>query len=363
MPGLDGGVAVSVSRYPFDPFPRGWYQAAFAHDLAPGDVLPLRMLGRDLVLWRDSAGAPHVFDAFCAHLGAHLGYGGRVEGNDLRCPFHAWKYDGSGACVEIPYSAKGLGRARVRSHPVMERNGMLLWWWDPQAGEPDWEVPEVAEWADPRWSDGYVHTHCWTIHSRWREIAENGVDLTHFHYLHGVAALPELDGYRAAGPVWRSRTRHRFDTPVGQRPGSFDFELHGPGLGWQRFTIDGVAEVLFAISISQIDADVVTNRFSFMVPKHPAGSIAAKMTDRLVQEIIDQVNDDVPIWEHKVIKDPPMLARGDGPIMAFRRWTQQFTASTDAATGAVTSDSEQGSALVAGSAAMSGGSGVSAGPR
>ncbi|MDN5854047.1 MAG: aromatic ring-hydroxylating dioxygenase subunit alpha [Actinomycetia bacterium] len=350
-----------------DPFPRGWYQAAFAQDLAPGEVRPLRMLGQDLVLWRDTAGAPHVFDAFCAHLGAHLGYGGRVEGNVLRCPFHAWKYDGAGDCVEIPYSAKGLGRARVRSHPVMERNGMLLWWWDPQAREPDWEVPEIAEWADPEWSDGYVRTHCWTIRSKWREIAENGVDMTHFHYLHGVAAQPELDGYHTDGPVWRSRTTHRFDTPLGQRPGSFQFELHGPGVGWQRFTIDGVAEVLFAISISQIDVDFVTNRFSFLVPRQPLGSRAAQMTERLVQEIIDQVTDDVPIWEHKMIKDPPMLARGDGPIMAFRRWTQQFAASTGspagADRGAPVTGSEPSGALAAGSAAMSGGSGASASPR
>ena len=42
-------------------------------------------------------------DAFCPHLGAHLGYGGLVEESTIRCPFHAWRFDGTGACVEVPY--------------------------------------------------------------------------------------------------------------------------------------------------------------------------------------------------------------------------------------------------------------------
>jgi len=86
-------------------------------------------------------------------------------------------------------------------------------------------------------------------------------------------------------------------------------------------------EVVFAINITQIDEDHVTNRFSFLVRKEPLRADVHDMSDRLVQEILDQVSDDVPIWEHKIIKDPPRLARGDGPIMAFRKWTQQFSAS------------------------------------
>jgi 3-ketosteroid 9alpha-monooxygenase subunit A len=315
-----------VTLHPLDPFPFGWYQAAFTQELARGDVRALRLLGRDFVLWRDEDGEAHVMDAFCAHLGAHLGYGGRVEGRELRCPFHAWSYDGSGECVKIPYSHKRHKLARVRSYPVCERNGMVLLWWHPQAGEPLWQAPQIPEWADGAWSDGYVRTHCWSIRSKWREIAENGIDMTHFYYLHGVAALPQLERFQAEGHVWHSLIGHRFNTPLGERPGSFELFLHGPGLAWQRFVIDGVAEVVFAINISQIDEDVVSNRFSFLVPKQPIRADLPEMSERLIQEIIDQVTEDVPIWENKIIKDPPRLARGDGPIMAFRKWTEQFSA-------------------------------------
>ena len=65
-------------------------------EIKPGAVRPLKVFGRDLVLFRTTDGAATVLDAHCAHLGAHLGVGGRVEGNTIVCPFHAWAYDGSG---------------------------------------------------------------------------------------------------------------------------------------------------------------------------------------------------------------------------------------------------------------------------
>lgn len=309
-----------------DPFPQGWYLAALGSDLAPGAVVPVKALGQDLVLWRDEAGAPHVFDAYCAHLGAHLGHGGRVVDGTLRCPFHAWRYDATGQCVEIPYADRGLGRAKVRSHPVLERNGMVLWWWDPDGGPPRWDIPRLAEWEDPGWRRGFQHSHVWQVRTLWREIAENGVDLTHFHYLHGVAELPDLGNVDPNGPVWRSRVLHTFDSPKGRRPGRFDLEFHGPGVGWQRFVIDDVAEVLFTINLTPIDEHSVSLRFSFLLPD--SDDRQRELNEKLVAEIIRQVSDDVPIWENKIIKDPPMLARGDGPIAAFRRWSAQFSAAS-----------------------------------
>ncbi|MHB8671400.1 MAG: Rieske 2Fe-2S domain-containing protein, partial [Acidimicrobiales bacterium] len=77
-------------RFPF-PIPFGWFHVAYPDEIPPGQVLPLRYFARDLVIWRDSGGAPHLMDAFCPHLGAHLGHGGTVDGAELVCPFHAWR--------------------------------------------------------------------------------------------------------------------------------------------------------------------------------------------------------------------------------------------------------------------------------
>ena len=73
-----------MSRYPF-PVPFGWYQVAWAADLAPGEVRPLYYFGRDLALWRDTEGHAHLQDAICPHLGGHLGLGAMVGRTNARC--------------------------------------------------------------------------------------------------------------------------------------------------------------------------------------------------------------------------------------------------------------------------------------
>ena len=71
-------------RYPFSPFPNGWFQIAYSDELQPGDVIPVHAVGKHLVLFRTESGAPNVLDAYCPHLGAHLGYGGLIEGEVIR---------------------------------------------------------------------------------------------------------------------------------------------------------------------------------------------------------------------------------------------------------------------------------------
>ena len=64
--------------FPYPAFPNGWHGIAFSSDIAPGKAQAVRMLGRDFVAFRTEAGEAHVLDAYCPHLGAHLGHGGRV---------------------------------------------------------------------------------------------------------------------------------------------------------------------------------------------------------------------------------------------------------------------------------------------
>jgi len=106
---------------------------------------PLYYFGRHLVGWRDLEGTAHVHDAFCAHLGAHLGHGGSVDGCELVCPFHGWRYDVDGVNTAIPYSDRLNRKARLRTYPVVERNGVVLAWYHPDDEAPQWEIPEVPE--------------------------------------------------------------------------------------------------------------------------------------------------------------------------------------------------------------------------
>ena len=111
---------MSSARFPF-PIPSGWFRVAFEDEIEPGSVRALRYFGRDLVLVCPEQGEPRVFDAYCPHLGAHLGFGGTVEGESLRCPFHGWRFDMQGPCIEVPYARRVPAQAALRGWPTRVR--------------------------------------------------------------------------------------------------------------------------------------------------------------------------------------------------------------------------------------------------
>ena len=102
----DSGIRKPEGRFPFPAYPNGWFRVAYADEIARGQLKGLHYFGQDLVAFRDEEGEAHVLDAHCPHLGAHLAVGGRVEGRGIRCPFHAWLWDGEGRCLDIPYAKR-----------------------------------------------------------------------------------------------------------------------------------------------------------------------------------------------------------------------------------------------------------------
>lgn len=122
----------------------GWYWLLRSSALRRGRVVPLRLLGRDLAVYRGADGRVVALDAYCAHMGAHLAEG-RVEGNALRCFFHRWRYEADGRCSEVPcLDGEPRPGMCVRSWPTAERYGMI-WLWSGDA--PQHELPEVPELA------------------------------------------------------------------------------------------------------------------------------------------------------------------------------------------------------------------------
>lgn len=122
----------------------GWYWLARSSEIRRGRVVPLRLLGRDLAVYRGVDGRIVALDAYCAHMGAHLAEG-YVEGNALRCFFHRWRYEADGRCSDIPcFDGAPTLRMRMRSWPTAERYGMV-WLWTGET--PAHDLPEVPELA------------------------------------------------------------------------------------------------------------------------------------------------------------------------------------------------------------------------
>ena len=93
--------------------------------MAQRPVKAVRVLGQDLVLFRDASGRWGLLDRDCPHRGADLSFG-RHEGDGLRCPFHGWKFDATGRCLETPAEPAGsklCERVQQRSYPVIEKSG------------------------------------------------------------------------------------------------------------------------------------------------------------------------------------------------------------------------------------------------
>jgi nitrite reductase/ring-hydroxylating ferredoxin subunit len=135
----------------------GWFPVGYSRELPAGGVEPIEHFGREMVLYRGEDGEAHVLDAHCRHLGAHLGYGGRVEGSAIRCPFHAWRWSAGGECDEIPYAPKIPAGATLRSWPVAEANELIFVWHGPPGTSPEDEIPRL----DPDGLQAILATRRW----------------------------------------------------------------------------------------------------------------------------------------------------------------------------------------------------------
>src|SRR4051812_37424318 len=120
-----------MKDWPYTVHVTGWYMVDWTDNLAAGEVKPLRYFDEDLVLWRGAdGGAAQVMNATCPHLGAHIGHGGKVCGDDVVCPFHGWRWNRDGRNTFIPPNEKGNPRVRLRIWPTREIDGIILVWHD-----------------------------------------------------------------------------------------------------------------------------------------------------------------------------------------------------------------------------------------
>lgn len=335
LPLLD---AAEGPRYPFAPFPRGWYAVAFSEEIRPGELRTVRFLGRELVLWRASSGAAFATDPVCPHLGAHFGEGGEVVGDTLRCPMHHFCFDGEGACVATPYGTRPPPAARAKMLPLIERAGMLFAKHDPDGVAADWALPPLADdaWGPSTRLRFDMHTHV-------QDIAENTVDVGHFGPTHGYSGVELLEPVRTEPNLLvsryaLSRSANIYGRAAAKIRVDLTINLHGLGL----YVIDGVTEpgnvrtrtvfaatperegeVAFRIRmwVKDIGDSRKVNGVMGLVPEWAHRRFVLEMS-RL--GVWNDVGQDVRILNRKRYVERPALALGDGRFPQFRAWARQF---------------------------------------
>jgi phenylpropionate dioxygenase-like ring-hydroxylating dioxygenase large terminal subunit len=300
--------------------PNGWYAVAFSRDIGPGEVKRIRYFEHELVLFRTRSGKARVLSAYCPHLGAHLGEGGRVMGETVRCPFHGWQYDGeSGDCVTIPYCKRIPAKARVRAWHVVERNHMIFCWYHLEDKPPEWDVPQVdlfedEGWIEPRHFEVTIPVHL-------QDMAENNLDPVHFQFVHSMTDVPpsevELfdDGRRMRAVSYSSQ-----DTPVG----TFDMELIREtwNMGLNSVESRGIPTcgLYMFTSTSPIDRETTISRWLLTCTRNMADLAG----EEWIANITKGVMDDWRIWANKVHLPDPVLCEDDKLLAEFRRWVKQF---------------------------------------
>jgi phenylpropionate dioxygenase-like ring-hydroxylating dioxygenase large terminal subunit len=199
-----------------------WHPVAFAGEVADRPV-HADLLGEPLVVWRGAGGALRAMSDLCVHRGTALSLGS-VQGDELVCAYHGWRYGADGRCVAIPQKedpAAVPAKARIQAFRTQERYG-LIW---VALAEPRWPLPEVPELENGEWTVVPAGPYRWRCDAA-RQV-ENFTDFGHFPWVHpGLLGDPE----RPVVPSHQVRTDGhvlRYEIVRPEAPNSDDFPVFG----------------------------------------------------------------------------------------------------------------------------------------
>jgi 3-ketosteroid 9alpha-monooxygenase subunit A len=319
-------------------FARGWHCLGLASAYRDGRPHGVEAFGGKLVIWAGADGELHALDSYCRHMGGDLSRG-EVVGDVVACPFHSWRWGGDGKCKEIPYARRVPPRARTKAWPVLERNGHVFVWHDPEGNPPpdDVTIPEFegygsGEWTDWTWDEILVES------SHSREIVDNMVDMAHFFYIH--KGLPTyfknvFEGHLAT-QYYAGTSHEEAATGAPIDVGQFDGQsttstatYFGPS-----YLVDWLENSYGSMTVSSIlitthypvSANSFRLQYGMIVKRIPGlddktmADVARKMTAMIGEGFLG----DVEIWKHKTRIDNPLLCEDDGPVYQLRRWYEQF---------------------------------------
>lgn len=317
--------------------PSGWFRIATTGELPSRGVRVFKINGREVVAYRDEQGAIAVVDPICPHLGAHLGYGGRVVDGALRCPFHGLRFDRGGKCIGSEYPGNPKVNLCLRTWPVREQLGCIFVYAGRGSVAPTWQLPEYETngWTNPI-------TKVLLLKGHVQDIAENAVDFGHFASVHDYSDLEDTT-LRIDGPRLYSKfgfTRENPFFPLRDVRSIFDTEVHGLGLSVTDLRVPSLGvhyrvlltatqldeqNMSFGVGVSSVypPAFVPKSMHALPLPWRLATYAQMRVIHRYV---IKDVLEDKEIWEHRVPIESPALIPGDGPIAKFRRWARQFYA-------------------------------------
>ena len=328
------GLSEFGTRYPFHPYPTGWFAAEFSDELAPKQVKAIKYFGRDLVLFRTEEGKAVVADAHCPHLGAHLGHDSKVEGDNIICPFHAWGFNSAGKCVHVPYTKLIPPRAKLNVWPVVEQSGIIWFWHDLDGRPPLFDMPVFDEYLRlPNTGFERMHDDFGGPHPQ--DIMENAVDFGHFPGVHSTGRAMsngplKINGHSFLSPIKVQPPGH--EDPNDDTPAmSFvDAEVIGGGFVRIRSSSPMLPDLdtITFVSGTPVNEQLTHYRVKTYLEKGPNCPFTDEQIADIDRQTVERTRfeqySDGKIWPFKAYVDRPMLSNVDGPFNAYREWYAQY---------------------------------------
>ena len=201
-----------------------WIPALMSGELAGPDAAPLRvrLLGEDLIAFRATSGAVGLIQNACPHRGASMFFG-RNEEEGLRCVYHGWKFDVTGACVDMPSEpaeSNFRNKVRTKAYPCVERNGIIWTYMGPEAALPS--LPDIESnliEAEPgiEYPIRKVVRQC-----NWVQALEGDIDTSHFGFLHrNLKAQPQAGSFMYYMEHDRAPRYNIVETEIGTTYGAY----------------------------------------------------------------------------------------------------------------------------------------------
>lgn len=181
---------------------RHWLPVCMSEEVGDPDGTPVRarLLGEDLVVFRDTSGRLGVLAEHCPHRNASLSFGRNEEGG-LRCLYHGWKFDVEGRLVDMSSEPPGSAMRKAIQHhayPAHEGGGFVWIWMGSRDRMRDWEPPAWAPTPNTRTAIVKMHAAC-----NWAQVLEGSIDSAHSSTLHSTnMPAAEVEGSTATDSVW-----------------------------------------------------------------------------------------------------------------------------------------------------------------
>ncbi len=329
---------------------RFWQPVYLSADLPIGQARPLKIMGQQFTIYRGESGTAHVVADRCLHRGTLLSTG-QVEGDQIRCFYHGWKYDATGQCVERPAERSCPANLYIRSYPTHEWLNMVFAYLGEGEAPP---FPVLSDVAD----DGYLTVQAPLRTFNYFSQLENALDEVHFRFVHRISriaeqgltdAIPTLTCEETDYGLARASTRRGVDRKTHFLMPNINASIFFDALHivW-RVPVDDYSHISFTVDYcggTSEEMDAYRARHEAEAAQIAAATPASVLVDEVLagrmslDELVDHpdllsIQDGTALKGQGVIanRENELLGASDTHIVHMRRlWTNELTAIRDGA--------------------------------